>query len=181
MDIDVTRSPDVASVVDLALQVDSDGRMTAEQLRRRDRMIGRELESLKDSPGRQILAWLSQVSGEDASGLGSSVTRALRVGTLLLGLAGMVLGAITAAAIFYYNGQQPVNVIHVLAVFVALQLILVMVLVLTLLPRSLLRWIPGSATVLETLSMLSPGRIQKIAVTDKFKATENAFNIPLPG
>ena len=159
----MTRSPDVASVVDLALQVDSDGRMTAEQLRRRDRMIGRELESLKDSPGRQILAWLSQVSGEDASGLGSSVTRALRVGTLLLGLAGMVLGAITAAAIFYYNGQQPVNVIHVLAVFVALQLILVMVLVLTLLPRSLLRWIPGSATVLETLSMLSPGRLQKIA------------------
>jgi hypothetical protein len=172
MDTDVTRRPGIDSVVNLAFQVDSDRRLTAELLRRRDRMIGRELESLKGSPRRQVLGWLSQVSGEEGSGLGSAVARVLHLGTLLMGLLGMVLGGITAAAVFTYNGQQPVNVIHVLAVFVGLQLILVMVLALTILPRSFLRWIPGSTTVLETLSMLSPGRIQKIAsrrLPDKFR------------
>jgi hypothetical protein len=163
MDVHATRRPDVAGVVDLALQVDSDGRMTAEQRRRRDRSIGRELASLKDAPLRQVLAWLSKVSGGNGSDLGSSVARALRLGSLLTGFAGMMLGAVTAAAIFHYSGRQPVNVIHVLAVFVVLQLILLMLLVLTLLPRSLLRWIPGAATVTETLSMLSPGRFQKLA------------------
>jgi len=163
MNSDVIFQPDIAGVVDLARRIDSDEEMTAGELRRRDRAIGREFESLKDSPRKQVLAWLSRVSRQEKSRLGSSVARALRVGTLLLGLAGLVLGGITAAAVFFYNGQRPVNAIHVLAVFVALQLLLLMVLILTLLPRSLLRWIPGAATVLETLHLLSPGRLQKVA------------------
>jgi hypothetical protein len=163
MHIDVTTRPDIGSVADLALQIDSDGQRTEGQLRHRDRSIGRELESLKDVPRMQVLAWLSKVSGLEHSHPGSSVTRALRIGTLLLGLAGLILGGITAAAVFYYDGQQPVNVIHVLAAFVALQLILIMVLMLTLLPRRIFRWIPGATSVLETMRMLSPGRLQKIA------------------
>ena len=160
---DVIFQPDIAGVVDLARRVDADGEMTAGELRRRDRAIGRELESLKNSPQKQVLAWLSRVSRLEGPRLGPSVARALRVGTLLLGLAGLVLGGITAAAVFYYNGQRPVNAIHVLAVFVALQLLLLMFLILTLLPRSFLRWIPGAATVLDTLHLLSPGRLQKLA------------------
>jgi hypothetical protein len=160
---DVIFQPDIAGVVDLARRVDADGAMTAGELRRRDRAIGRELESLKNSPQRQVLAWLSKVSRLEGPRLGPSVARALRVGTLLLGLGGLVLGGITAAAVFYYNGQRPVNAIHVLAVFVALQLLLLIFLILTLLPRSFLRWIPGAATVLDTLHLLSPGRLQKLA------------------
>jgi hypothetical protein len=157
-----TYRSDIASVVDLAMQIDRDRKRSEQTLRRRDREIGRELDSLKQSPRRQILAWLSRISERNGPLLGARLARALRVGSVLLVLAGLILGWITAAAVYYYDGSRPVNVIHVLAVFVGAQLVLIALLLLTLIPRSYLYWLPGARSVLEILDLLSPGRLQRL-------------------
>ena len=52
------------------------------------------------------------------------------------------------------------NVVHVLAVFVGLQLLLLVLFVPAVLLRWLFRLIPGDAAVQESLQLLSPARLQ---------------------
>jgi hypothetical protein len=155
--------PGVRSIVDLAAQLDRDRKKPEAKLRRRDRDIGLDLASLGRSPHKQVLAWLSRVSDRNLSQLGARLTRALRLGTVLLGIAGLILGWLTATAVFYYDGSQPVNVINILVVFVGAQLGLIVLLLITFIPCSLLRWLPGARSVVEILDLLSPGRLQKLA------------------
>jgi len=64
--------------------------------------------------------------------------------------------------VFFYDGTHPVNVIHVLAAFVAVQLVLVLLFVVSRLPRGVTRFVPGMQTVQESLGLFSPGRLQRL-------------------
>jgi hypothetical protein len=155
--------PGVTSIFDLTAQFDLDRQRPEAELRRRDREIGQKLAALRRSPRKQVIDWLSHVSDQRNLKLGARLAKALRIGTFLLGIAGLIIGWLTATAVFYYDGSQPVNVINILAVFVGAQLVLILLLFFTFIPPSVLRWLPGARSAVETLELLSPGRLQRLA------------------
>lgn len=148
-------------LVDLVDQLETDQALPEAELRRRDRPIGKELAALQTQPLAQLCGWLERVGGQTPS-LGSRVAAALRVGTLVLWMVGLLLGWLTAAAVFYYEGSHPVNVINALAVFVAAQALLLLVTGLSLLSDKLLRLVPGLSSLREAFSLFSPGRLPRL-------------------
>lgn len=148
----------IGDLVDLAELISQDRDSSVSELRRRDRETGRRHEKLRDAPAAQLLAWLDRTAGDRRSLPGAAVDRSLRAGTAILLLAGLLLGWLASAAVFYYDGSHPVNIINVLAIFVGVQLVLVALLALSLLPGILLRSLPVVRTILETVDLLRPGR-----------------------
>jgi len=84
----------------------------------------------------------------------------LRFGLAVLGL---LLGWGAAAALLAYDGTRPVNVVHMLAVFVAAQLLLLLLLGWVLVPASWARRVPGAEALQGFLAWLSPGQLTRLA------------------
>ncbi len=100
----------------------TDATKSYEDLQQRDRKIGIKLEHLKKSPIEQIRGWLGFTDDEKLST--DAITRTnLFISTSLI-IVGLILGISTGLALFFYTGEQPINIINVLAVGVGLQLIL---------------------------------------------------------
>ena len=165
-------------LVDLVDQIEKDQAQRDAELRRRDRPIGIALSTLAATPLAQLSAWLDKISDHDAPSVGRRVVAALRVGTLLLVVAGLGLGWLTAAGVFYYDGSQPVNIINALAVFVGFQLLLLLFTGLTFLPDNVLQFFPGMRSLRETFSLFSPGRLPRIFsrfLPDHYKTATATF------
>src|SRR5215831_19984523 len=106
-----------------------------DELRRRDRRIGRTIAATADPADRRrtLRDWIRELRREDkgdaaAGGRGSAGERivlAYHALGWLLTVLGLFAGAGSAAAVLAYDGHHPVNVVHFLAVFVALQILLV--------------------------------------------------------
>jgi hypothetical protein len=94
----------------------------------------------------------------------------IRLITLILFFLGATVGWVTALGVFAYDGTQPVNVVNVLAVFVGLQLLLLLMSAIIALPRNWLRFIPGARPLQDLLGMLSPGRL--VSITTRFLPPE---------
>lgn len=150
----------LAPLIDLLVQLRRDEDRDREFLRHRDRDIGRRLAPLGLDPRARLLAWLAALS--ETPDLGHRVAVVQRAGNGLLALVGLLVGWAAARVVLHYDGTQPVNIIHALAVFVGLQLLLVAVLCVTLLPRRATRWAPGLRTLQEAFSALSPGRLLRL-------------------
>lgn len=152
----------VKTLVDLVDQIEKDELQLDSELRRRDRPIGRALSALANPPMLQLSAWLEQVADHQAPSVGRRVASTLRVGTLVLVVAGLCLGWLAAATVFYYDGSHPVNIINMLAVLVGFQLLLLLFSGLTFLPEKFLRFLPGMRSLQETFSLFSPGRLPRL-------------------
>ncbi len=150
------------NLVNLVDRIEKDATELDSVLRQRDRPIGRELAPLADKPLLQLSAWLERISEPESPSVGARVVAALRVGTIGLLITGLCLGWLTAAAVFYYRGSHPVNIINVLAVFVGLQLLLLLVSLATFLPEPLLKLLPGMQAAREAFSLFSPGRLPRL-------------------
>ncbi len=150
---------DLARVVDLAAALDADSRADPELLRQRDRPLGRELTARAGDTTARVAAWLD-ARRELGPSAGERARAAQRVLRALLAAAGGVLGAATAFAVFAYDGGRPVNVMHVLAVFVGLQLGLLAATAVLMLPDACRRRLPGLAALQDVLRIASPGRWQ---------------------
>jgi hypothetical protein len=148
---------DLARVVDLAAALDADAEADPEALRRRDRTVGRALAERAGDATALVAAWLDARRAPGPSS-GERARAALRVLRTLLAGAGGALGAATAFAVFAYDGARPVNVMHVLAVFVGLQFVLIAATVLLTLPDAWRRRVPGLAALQDALRLASPGR-----------------------
>ena len=154
--------PTVGDLYDLSRQLQLDRDASHSSLRHRDREIGRELSALQARPIAQLLNWLQYIR-EDSNDLsGERVNNLHRVGLLILAVAGLLAGWGTAAVVFLYDGTHPVNVIHVVVVFVFAQLLLLLLFALSLLPGAVTRWLPGMRTLQELFGLLSPGRLQRL-------------------
>ena len=140
-----------------ALQADTD--TPSMDRRQRDRTIGRSLEG-NVPPTRQLAHWLAHPESPASGNADRTVVRIQRTATMILGLVGLLAGWAASAAVFHYDGKDPVNVIGVLAVFVVAQLLLVLLTLLTMLPQPWLRHLPGARSVQDLLAFLSPGRIR---------------------
>jgi hypothetical protein len=150
---------DLARVVDLAAALDADARSDPAELRQRDRAIGRELAARAGDATARVAAWLDARHTAGPSD-GERARAAQRVLRTLLGGLGAALGASTAFAVFAYDGARPVNVMHVLAVFVALQFALIAATAVLALPETWRRRVPGLAALQDVLRLASPGRWQ---------------------
>jgi hypothetical protein len=123
----MTCARSIARLIDLRDRLSREANRDMDELRRRDRAIGRELQSLRDHPQAQIFAWLDRV-GPDTDSPGRRVAHGLRIaGWMMLG-AGLLFGGAAAVGLLYYDGSQPVNIVHSLAVFVGAQLLLLVLL-----------------------------------------------------
>lgn len=153
--------PPLAYLIDFLVQSRRDAERDEVELRRRDRAIGRRLASRGLDPRGQLLAWLDEVRTPPEVGRRTAAVQ--QAVQLVLVLAGLLLGAVAIRALLRYDGAEPVNVIGVLAVFVGLQLALVLALGLALLPGRVLRFVPGAQAFQEALPLLSPGQLLRFA------------------
>lgn len=154
--------PTLGDLLDLAQQLDLDAAASGSTLRHRDRPIGQDLAHHERRPLQQLLGWLHRVRELGKSPRGDRVNTVHRLGLLVAALAGLAAGWGTAAVVFFYDGTHPVNVIHVLAVFVLLPLVLLVFFGFSLLPRRVTRFVPGMGAVQDAMGLLSPGRLQHL-------------------
>jgi len=152
------RQIDLGRVVDLASQLEADATLDADALRRRDRTLGRALSARVDDATDRVSAWLDGLREGSGPSAGERALRAQRVLRTLLALAGLGIGVGTALAVFAYDGSHPVNVVQVLAVFVALQLATLVATAVIALPEAWRRRVPGLAALQDVLRLVSPGR-----------------------
>jgi len=160
----MTRSCLLASLVDLAVQMQRDADRPEAELHRRDRALVRPLEGGASSHRELLMAWLEGLRAGGEAMPGRSFSAACRVLVLSLAVLGLAIGWGAAAALFFYDGTRPVNVVHVLAVFVAGQWLLLLLLGIVMIPDRWARWIPGAGAVQETLALLSPGQLVRLAI-----------------
>ena len=154
-----SRQPALPDLIDLAAQMQRDEGRQRAWLWRRDREIGQSLAPLRRRPAAQVVAWLDQVTSPADRIVGTRAAHAQRLVVLVLAALGFVVGWATAAVVFYYTGDRPVNVVAVLAVFVFLQALLLALFLVAALPNRLLRGVPGAEATMQSLRLLSPGRL----------------------
>ena len=148
----------LAYVVDLLVQLRRDAESAEPELHRRDRALMPEGSRALQQP-RLLMRWLDQLRGAGYWFPGSVVATVFRAQLLGLGVVGMGMGWFVTAALFAYDGSRPVNVVHVLAVLVGVQLVLLLLLGLVSVPRWMSQWVPGFRIVQDLLAWLSPGQI----------------------
>ena len=110
------------TLVDVAVQLHRDEAAELDALVERDRAVGLRLGVATDPPAEPaaraggLVRWLDGLP--EASRGGGAALTTVGLGAVVLG---GVLGYGVARAVLYYDGSHPVNVVHVLAVFVVLQ------------------------------------------------------------
>ena len=144
--------------MDLAVQLQRDADEPQAALHQRDRLLLSGLPHLPASPRERVRLWLDQMRAAGSELPGGRVSAGYRLLLLALGLLGVFIGGIVASVVFHYDGVRPVNVVHVLAVFVVAQLALLALVGVVMLPASWLRQVPGALAVQESLALLSPGQ-----------------------
>lgn len=148
------KSPLVQTWLALALQTRRDEVRDDADLRARDRAVARTLPDCGRGARARIEAWLEAVlTAEDRETI-RRVDGGLRALRLLLSVIGLVAGMGTAAVVFYYDGSQPINVLPALAVFVVLPLLTLLAFLISALPPGILRRVPGSAGLQQSLLAL---------------------------
>lgn len=152
----------VGDLVSLITQLDLEKNLPLATRERRDRGLAPDLSSFSKRPVRQIQAWLGRVQGEEAARKADKATAAYGWLMTLVLLLGALMGASTAAAVLAYDGTQPVNVVHFLAAFVGLQLLLLALIFILLLPTTVTRFIPGMRAMQSLLVKISPGRLARV-------------------
>ena len=144
-----------------------------QQLRKRDRAIGKKLEQAQASRAALFLAWLDELGPRQHSSLGERVVEAYRTMQILLLIVGVLAGASAASATLAFDGSSPVNVVHFLAVFVGMQTLFLLFFVISLLPNRIAKWIPGHGELLHLVRSLSyfagklAGRVAEQLPADK--------------
>lgn len=152
----------LADLIDLVVQIHRDGGQPDVAVHRRDRALLASLRPHTSEPRALLAAWLDALRRTEADLPGRALRALYRLQILLLVVLGLAAGGGAAAAVFSYDGSQPVNVVQVLAVFVGAQLLLLLPLGLVLLPRRLTRLVPGMIAVQESLAWLSPGQLIRL-------------------
>ncbi len=156
----------LADLVDLVVQTQRDAADPEPALHRRDRLIARHLPDSAAARGRLLAGWLAAMRARSAALPGRKVAAMYRLANLLLAVLGLLAGWSVAAVVFDYGGDppRPVNVVHVLGVFIGLQVVLLLLVGFVMLPRRAVRAVPLIGAVQETLAMASPGQLATLVM-----------------
>ncbi|MBN1946956.1 MAG: DUF2868 domain-containing protein [Bradymonadales bacterium] len=137
----------LADLIDLEMGCLLDRSSQPDELRSRDRELGRTLVPAlsTERPGtpafrrRLFLGWLDRRRSSTPELFpGHQIESAYRTIGWVLAILGLVSGSSTASLVLHFDGTTPVNVVHFLAVFVFLQLGLLL-----LFPATVLIWRRG--------------------------------------
>ncbi len=155
-----TRTPlTLAELIDLEYLLQRDGQSDRQEVRRRDQTIGAQFADLAGNRRALFLAWLERMRHDSPDPLpGETAIRALSLLSLLLIISGFLLGCGTGLGVFGYTGGHPVNVVHVIAVFVVLPLALLLLMLIAAMPHGALH-VPGASAVQDLARLISPGRL----------------------
>jgi hypothetical protein len=156
-------SPSLADVIGLALAVEHDARLTDAARHERDRQVLEAAGTVESDRGRAALAWLqaTETIAPELQQLRQRTTGALLGLSVLLSLAGVLLGTTTTWALFTYDGTGRVNVVAVLAVLVGLPTLFLVGFLLAVLPRRALEMLPGLPALSAAAQGLSPGKLAR--------------------
>jgi len=151
----MTQSSLLSELIDLLAALRIDAHTALEVRKQRDRSIGRALQQHRKRPARQLRGWLERVDLPGWKRDGYDATQLYHLLCVILAVAGLASGWGLARAVLYYTGQAPINIIHVLALLVLPQLLLLMLWLLAALPLRL----PLFSSLQSTLQLLNPGRL----------------------
>ncbi|MGD8810436.1 MAG: DUF2868 domain-containing protein [Gammaproteobacteria bacterium] len=138
--------------IDIPIWLEADASTPLRQRNQRDREIASKLVAADDV--ERVRSWWRRLGGDHDALPGRGVARARAWVSLGLVLIGFMAGAGLALAAFRYDGTFPVNVVRVLALLVAPQVVLV-ALGLLLIPGRM----PGLGFVQDTLAAINPGAL----------------------
>ncbi|MBN1517673.1 DUF2868 domain-containing protein [Candidatus Sumerlaeota bacterium] len=153
-----SRATDLAALIDFEAIFEQDRALDRQTLRKRDRETGLRIADRGLDRREALLVWLDERRKTPEAAPGQWTTQGLRSATAILFVLGLLSGSAAAAGLLYYDGAHPINIIPWLGVFVALQLLLLLLSALLMLPRFVARRIPGMTMLQRTLAALSPGR-----------------------
>ena len=137
----------------LQRQMSRDSEIADMELHRRDRQIGLELAE-KRGADSQLECWLSSLATADDKALLSQIESGHRLVSFGMILLGFLLGCLTVAGLFQYDGAGRVDLVWLLVILVVLQQLFVLLTVLAMLP--------GSSSPQQMLQWFSPGRLQRL-------------------
>ena len=163
MSDDAARQSSLGYLVDLWVQIHREAGRPDAELHRRDRDLARQNRWEADQKAPVLRRWLDALRGQGEPLPGRSVARAFGLLRVALAVLGLLSGWAAAAALLAYDGTRPVNVVHVLAVFVAAQILLLLLLGWVLVPYEWARRVPGAAALQSFLAWFSPGQLTRLA------------------
>jgi hypothetical protein len=152
----------LAELIDLVVQMQRDAGRPEVEVHRRDRALVASLGLHTREPRSLLTAWLDALRRTEAQLPGDGLSAMYRVQIVLLLILGLAVGWGAAAAVYSYDGSRPVNVVQVLAVFVGVQLLLLLPLGVVMVPRRWTRLVPGFVAVQEALAWFSPGQLIRL-------------------
>src|SRR5690606_23940657 len=138
--------------VDVPLWLEGDRSTPYAARVQRDRALATELDAA--DPVDRVRAWWRALPIDERPDAGRRLRAARVLATLTMLALGTVGGIGVALAAFRYDGTHPVNVVRLLALLVAPQLVLVALTLLMLPPR-----VPGLRAVQDALAALNPGAL----------------------
>ena len=144
----------VPTLARLLAVLDADAEVDIGERELRDTQIGRELDP-QASPSERVGLWLRRMSPTTERGLEVPIAAA---GSLSVTI-GVLLGMLSAAALFFYDGRARVNALAVLGFLVGAPSILLLFSWLSCLSITRARVWPLVGGVLGTVAHLSPGRL----------------------
>lgn len=158
--------PALPDLLTIAAAIEHDQQLPDEQRRALDRELATPLLPLADRPVVQLAAWARAVAehAPPVAQRAEHAATAVRWVTGLAALLGLLLGVGVSLGVFYYDGSGRINVLAVLAVFVALPLALLLPLVVAMLPKRIASVVPGVGPLAELLRAISVGRVAALGV-----------------
>lgn len=139
--------PTIPELIDLEHRLESDRDLTRAELVRRDADIGRKIDAPALGGIALYRAWLREVRGPARPSPGSQVDRLRQWVTSLLVIGGLILGLGAVSGWLSMASGRPINVIHLWAVMVGLQLLLLLGWIMVIMPEKWHGRIPGFETL----------------------------------
>ncbi|MCE5231011.1 DUF2868 domain-containing protein [bacterium] len=135
--------PSLSELIDLEQQFEADAAVSRAQLVRRDAEIGRSINASALDGIALYRAWLGAVRDPDQPCMGRQVDQLRRWVTAALVVGGFLIGLVAVSGWLSMASGRPINVIHLWAVMVGVQLMLLLGWILVILPERWLARIPG--------------------------------------
>lgn len=135
--------PTIPELIDLEHRFEADRGLSRAELVRRDAEIGRRINAPALEGLALYRAWLNAVRDPGEPSPGGQIEQLRQWVTSLLGLGGFTLGLAAVGGWLSMASGRPINVIHLWAVMVGAQLLLLLGWIMVVMPERWLRRIPG--------------------------------------
>ena len=156
------KSPSLAELIDLEVQLRADAELAPEELHARDGAIGSRIGATALTDRAATLAWLAEVRGPEGPGARAEQRRhQISAGLVVLGF---LLGVFSVGGWLATGSREPVNVVYFWPVFVGSQIALALGFWLAVVPTEAFARVPflgGFHSLLRTLAGAVPSLVAR--------------------